>query len=137
MNLALWLVQGLLAVLFVYVGWGHALERWEALTKRLPALLSLPPAFVRFLGSCELLGVLALLVPGVVIQALAGAGLPAALVMVLPWLTIAAGLGFTFEMLSATLFHVRRREFAILGATLVPLAMALFVAYGRWTLSPF
>lgn len=136
MNLALWVVQGLLAALFLYSGWGHALQQWDALAKRLPAIADLSPRFIRFLGICELLGVVALVVPGIVTQALGGAGLPVSLVHLLPWLTVAAVLGFAFEMLSATIFHIRRKEYSLIGVTVVVLVLALFVAYGRWTLSP-
>ncbi len=39
--------------------------------------------------------------------------------------------------LSATIFHVSRREFPAMGFVLVLFVLAAFVAYGRWALVPF
>jgi putative oxidoreductase len=137
LNLTLWVVQGLLAALFLSTGYMHTLQPWEKLTKMLPAIASFPQAFVRFLGVCELLGVVGLVVPGIVIQELAGAGLPAMVVSILPWLTVAAALSFAIDMFSATILHLRRKEYPFIGVTLVLLALTLFIAYGRWMVVPF
>lgn len=136
MNLALWILQGLYAAFFLYVGSNHAFQQWEKLTKQIPALGDLSTPFVRFLGICELLGVIGLIVPGVIMQTHLDTGLPAAIAHVLPWVTVAAAFGFAFEMLCATLFHMRRREFTQLGIPATLCLLALFIAVGRLVLAP-
>jgi putative oxidoreductase len=86
---------------------------WVAYT---PALL------VRFIGVSELLGAIGLV-------------LPAAL-KIRPQLTTLAAAGLSLIMLLANLMHIYRGEFFVLPMTLVLLALAAFVAYGRWKLTP-
>ena len=59
-NIALWVVQGLLAVLFIFAGGMKLVMPIAALTKDMP----LPGAFVRFIGVLELSGGLGLVLPG-------------------------------------------------------------------------
>ena len=76
MNRLLWIVQGLLAVVFLFAGGSKLLLAPEALTAQFP----LPVAFVRFIGVCEVLGALGLILPGLLhfrvgLTPLAAAGL--------------------------------------------------------------
>jgi hypothetical protein len=59
MNIALWIVQGLLAVLFIFAGGMKLVVPIETLTQQTP----LPGLFVRFIGVAELLGGLGLVLP--------------------------------------------------------------------------
>ena len=59
-NMALWIVQLLLAVLFVFAGGMKLVLPIEAMT----GALALPGAFLRFIGVAELAGGLGLLLPG-------------------------------------------------------------------------
>ena len=61
MKYALWTIQVLLALLFIFAGVMKLITPIEALTKQLP-MLSGP--FIRFIGVCELLGGLGLILPG-------------------------------------------------------------------------
>ena len=77
---------------------------------------------VRLVGLLELLGAV-----GVILPAVTG---------VLPWLTPLAAVGLALIMLSAIVFHLSRRERAnALGLSLV-LAVAVFVAVGRYVIAP-
>lgn len=60
MSYALWLVQILLAVLFLCTGASKLVLPIELLTLQIP----LPGVLVRFIGLCELLGALELILPG-------------------------------------------------------------------------
>ncbi len=59
-NLLLWVVQGLLAALFLFAGGMKLVLPIEAMTSSVP----LPGAFLRFIGVAEMLGALGLLLPG-------------------------------------------------------------------------
>jgi DoxX-like protein len=58
-NRALWLIQGLLAALFVFAG-GMKLITPVAV---LSAMSPFPGAFIQFIGVCEVLGAVGLIVP--------------------------------------------------------------------------
>src|ERR687892_155516 len=57
---ALWIVQGLLALLFLFAGGMKLVQPIEALTEQMP----LPGLFVRFIGVAEVLGAIGLILPG-------------------------------------------------------------------------
>lgn len=59
-HIALWVVQGLLAALFIFAGGSKLVMPIAALTKDVP----LPGAFIRFIGVLELSGGLGLVLPG-------------------------------------------------------------------------
>src|SRR5262249_51081619 len=59
MNYALWIVQALLALLFLFAGGMKLVLPLEALTGSIP----MPGAFLRFIGVCEVLGGLGLILP--------------------------------------------------------------------------
>jgi uncharacterized membrane protein YphA (DoxX/SURF4 family) len=51
-------------------------------------------------------------------------------------LTPLAALGLVVVMAGATVFHANREEYQQIASNLVLLAMAAFVAYGRWRVAP-
>ncbi len=122
MNIVLWVLQVLLAVMFLMAGFVKASQPLDTLAKRMTWVSSFPAAFVRFIGIAELLGGIGLILP--------------ALTHVLPWLTIAAAIGLVIVMIGAAVFHAVRREYSGIGITIVLLILAAFVAYGRFMLSP-
>lgn len=120
MNVALWVLQGLAAVLFLMAGSQKAFRPVDVLAKQWEWVGTVPPHFVRFLGVSELLGAVGLIVPTAT--------------AIFPQLSIAAALGLAVVMVSATALHVSRREYRQCAVTLAILATVLVVAYGRWTL---
>jgi hypothetical protein len=72
---------------------------------------------VRLIGTAEVLGAVALIVP----QATG----------VLTWLTPAAAIGFALLMVGAAITHLRRKEPQVLGANTILFVLAAFVAIGR------
>jgi uncharacterized membrane protein len=120
MNIALWIVQVLLALAFVAAGVNHAF-RYDAI-KTQPMMSwvnAVPRGLLTFVGICEILGGIGLVLPAVT--------------NILPWLTPLAGSLLAVAMLLAAIFHLTRREYTSIVVNLVLLALATVVAYGRFT----
>jgi hypothetical protein len=114
---ALWVVQGLLALLFLFAGGMKLIVPVEVLTAQMA--VPLPGAFLKFIGLCEVTGALGLILPG--------------LTRIRPLLTPLAAAGLVIIMVGATVVTLTTGEIA--GA-LVPLVVGLLcaaVAYGRRT----
>src|SRR3954466_119850 len=121
MNIALWIVQVLLAAAFIFAGVTKAF-RYEYAHANLPWVKDVPRGLTTFIGVAELLGGLGLLLP--------------ALTGMLPWLTPLAAAGLALIMLLAIGFHATRREWSAIGFNTVLLLLAAFVAYGRFVIMP-
>jgi len=123
MTYALWIVQVLLVLLFLFAGGTKLVLPIEVLTSMgSPNQVALPGWFVRFIGVVEVLGALGLVLPG--------------LLRIKPWLTPLAAAGLFIVMLGATAVTFAADG---VGAAVVPLVVGLlaaFVAYGRWRLAP-
>jgi uncharacterized membrane protein YphA (DoxX/SURF4 family) len=121
MNIILWIVQILLAVMFLMAGVMKAFQ-YERAKASLFWVKDVPRGLVTFIGISELLGGLGLVLP--------------ALTGILPWLTPLAALGLALIMLLAIIFHATRREPKAIVFNLVLLVLAGVVAYGRFTVVP-
>src|SRR5467141_1446883 len=115
-NGVLWIVQGLLAALFLFEGGMKLVLPIEAMAG--PS--GLPGPFLRFIGVAEVLGAVGLILPG--------------LLRIRPGLTPLAAAGLAIITVGATVVTLMIGG----GATaLFPLMVALlsaFVAYSRWRL---
>jgi uncharacterized membrane protein YphA (DoxX/SURF4 family) len=116
MNIALWIVQILLAAMFLMAGVMKAFQ-YERAKAMLPWVKDVSPGLVTFIGVSELLGGLGLVLPW--------------LTGILPRLTPLAALGLAIIMILAAVFHLRRGEMQGIVMNLVLLVLAVFVAYGR------
>jgi uncharacterized membrane protein YphA (DoxX/SURF4 family) len=121
MNAILWIVQIVLGLAFVVAGYNHAF-RFEQIKSRMKWVNNVPRGLRIFIGICEILGGI-----GVILPALTG---------ILPWLTPLAAAGLAIIMLLAAGFHLIRREYPNIVFNLVLFAMAAFVAYGRFVVVP-
>ena len=95
MNRVLWIVQALLAALFLFAGTMKLVLPLEMMTKQMP----LPGWFLRFTGTAEILGALGLILPGVLhiaedLTPLAAAGLSVVMIGATV-LTLAVGGGLS------------------------------------------
>jgi len=122
MNIALWIVQALLALVFLASGARILAPAQVARVKATPLLADLPLPFVRFIGAAELLGAIGLILPGAT--------------KIASVLTPAAAVGIALLMLCATFVHAARREYAKIGLTCGLLLLAVFAVYGRLVLVP-
>ena len=118
MTYALWIVQGLLAALFLFAGGMKLVLPLEKLTGPVP----LPGLFVRFIGVAEVLGALGLILPG--------------LLRIRPGLTPVAAAGLVIIMIGAIAVTLRGGDLVAAVISLVVGGLAAFVAYGRWRLAP-
>src|ERR1700693_4843448 len=118
MNVVLWIVQVLLALLFLFGGGVKLVLPIEEMTKQ----ISLPGLFLRFIGVCEVLGAIGLILPG--------------LLRIRPGLTPLAAAGLVIIMIGATVLTLASGPVAPALFPLVVGIVAAFVAYGRWRLAP-
>jgi len=118
MTYALWIVQGFLALLFLFTGGIKLILPLDVLRKQMP----LPGLFVRFIGVAEVLGALGLILPG--------------LLRVRPGLTPLAAAGLVIVMIGATVFTLATGGGLLSLIPLVVGLLAAFVARGRWQLVP-
>jgi hypothetical protein len=118
MTSALWIVQGLLAALFLFAGGMKLVLPLEALK----GPVTLPGWFLRFIGVTEALGALGLILPG--------------LLRIRPGLTPPAAAGLVIIMIGATGIGLMVGDVAVTLISLVVGLLAAFVAYGRWRLAP-
>lgn len=121
MNIALWVVQVILALMFLMAGSMKALQ-YDRAYATLPWVKDVPRPLVTFIGVAELLGGL-----GVILPAITG---------IAPYLTPLAAAGLATVMVLAAIFHTTRREPQSIVFNVILLALAAFVAYGRWLLAP-
>ncbi len=121
MNLALWIVQVVLALSFVGVGILHYVVP-EGLPPNMAWMYDLPTEVHYASGTAEILGGLGLILPGVT--------------GVATRLTPLAALGLIAVMGLAAIFHAGRGEFVNIGLNATLGVLAAFVAYGRWRLRP-
>ncbi|MGH2393248.1 MAG: DoxX family protein [Candidatus Limnocylindria bacterium] len=118
MTYALWVVQGLLALLFLFAGGMKLVLPLTELTGPVP----LPGSLVRFIGVAEVLGALGLILPG--------------LLGIRPGLTPLAAAGLVIIMIGATVITLMGGDVTAALISLVVGLLAAFVAYGRWRLTP-
>jgi uncharacterized membrane protein len=117
MNVALWIAQGLLAIVFLVTGATKVFTSREALRQRAAWTNDFTATQIKLLGMLELLGAVGLVVPW--------------LVRILQVLTPAAALALAILMGGASSVHLRRHEPPSPPITLA--VLALFVAAGRLT----
>ena len=114
MTYVLWIVQGLLAAVFLFSGGMKLVLPLEKMTGPVP----LPGLFLRFLGVVEILGALGLILPG--------------LLRIRPGLAPLAAAGLVIIMIGATVITLVGGMVAVALMNLVVALLAAFVAYGRW-----
>ena len=118
----LWVLQVLLALLFIFAGGTKLVTPWEEMVKQMangPVAFSEP--FIRFIGVAELLGGLGLILPSAL--------------RIKPGLTPLAAAGLLIIMIGAVVVTLPAAFATALPALVAGLLLA-FVAYGRWKLAP-
>jgi uncharacterized membrane protein YphA (DoxX/SURF4 family) len=113
MNIALWIIQILLALLFLFAG----------ITKLFPLMEMTPPPnsiifpmwFLKFIGVCEVLGALGLILPG--------------LLRTQRHLTRYAAIGLTIIMIGAVIVTIMGPG---VGQAITPLIVGLLCAFVAW-----
>ena len=120
MNIVLWILQVVLAALFLAHG-GFMFAPPAEMVAMMDAQFG--PGFRMFIGAAEMLAAVGLIAPGAT--------------RILPWLTAAAAAGLMTVMGSATVYHLFRGEGASAITTTVLFVLVTLVAYMRWKARPF
>jgi hypothetical protein len=119
MSYALWIVQGLLALLFLGLG----LMKLAIPLDEMAAQVGLSVLFIRFIGFVEVLGAAGLVLPG--------------LLKIRTGLVPLAASGLAIVTLGATAFHLLNGDgLAMASFPLIVALLSGFVAYGRWRREP-
>jgi uncharacterized membrane protein YphA (DoxX/SURF4 family) len=115
-NTALWIVQCVLAVMFLLAGIPKLVMSAEQMAA--PGPIQLPTGFIRFIGVCEILGAVGMVVPG--------------LTGIKPGLTPLGAAGLVIIMIGATVINIVDGPAPVAIATAALGAMCAFIVYGRW-----
>jgi hypothetical protein len=123
MNIVLWIIQVLLALLFLFAGGTKLVLPIEVLTSMgSPNQVHLPGLLIRLIGVFEVLGALGLILPG--------------LLRIKPSLTALAATGLAIIMIGAVVLTIIGDGIAAAVVPFVVLLLLAFVAYGRWRIAP-
>lgn len=120
--ISLWVAQSVLAAMYIMAGSMKSFQPIESLSAMLPWVSSTPPELVRFIGISELAGGIGLLLP--------------AILRIKPVLTPIAATGLVVVQVLAIFFHISRGESSVLGMNIILVAIAAFVAWGRFKKAP-
>ncbi len=120
MNILLWIVQVLLALLFIFTGAVKFVMPVAEMNRQAPVVL--PGLFLHFIGLCEILGGLGLILPS--------------LLRIKPGLTPLAAAGLAIITIGATVITISGGMGAMSAMPLVTALLCIFVAYGRWRTAP-
>ena len=120
MNVVLWILQVLLALLFIFAGVMKFVMSVEEMNAQAPVVM--PGLFLHFIGACEVLGGLGLILPS--------------LLKIKPGLTPLAALGLAIIMVGATATALMGPMKVGAVFPLIVCLLCLFVAYGRWRVKP-
>ncbi|MEM8583309.1 MAG: DoxX family protein [Bacteroidota bacterium] len=123
MNIALWIVQGLLAAAFLMAGSMKLSKSKEELKDQLGDWVDdFPDPTIKTIGLLEVLGGVGIILP--------------MLLGILPVLVPVAGIGLALTMAGAMIVHIKRGEYGALKNNVPLLLLALFVIVGRLVLLP-
>ncbi|WP_331725849.1 DoxX family protein (plasmid) [Streptomyces xanthophaeus] len=121
MNIALWIVTGVLAAAYLGGGVGKVIMSREKLASFGPSsrwVEDFSPGAVKAIGTLEVLAAIGLILPAVLDIA--------------PVLVPLAALGLVLLMGGAVITRIRRHETKFMAVDLVYVVLAAFVAWGRF-----
>ncbi|WP_406280825.1 DoxX family protein [Embleya sp. NBC_00896] len=126
MNIALWIVTGLLTAVFLVAGFGKLFvprEKMAAMADAARWVLDFKPGTLKAIGALEILGAVGLILP--------------ALLDIAPILVPLAAGGLALIMTGAVIMRIRRDETKAALGDAAYLTLTAFVAIGRFALEPF
>ncbi|MFG1616316.1 DoxX family protein [Nonomuraea wenchangensis] len=126
MNIALWIITGLLTAIYLLSGFGKLFvprEKMGQMGNAARWVLDFKPGTLKAIGALEILGAVGLILP--------------ALLGIAPILVPLAASSLTLLMTGAVIMRIRRGETIAALVDGSYLALAAFVAIGRFALEPF
>jgi uncharacterized membrane protein len=118
MTIAVWIVSGILAALYLFAGVQKTFLPEDKIMKSFPYTETTGLRVTRIVGVLEIIGAIGLILP--------------ALTGIAPILSAFAALGLVLIQVGAVAVHIRRNEYKMLPMNLVLLLLAAFVAVGRF-----
>ena len=118
MNLAIWIIQGLIAAFFIVPGIRKAFFSPQKLIEMHLLEPGAPIIPQRVIGTAEILGVIGIIVP--------------LLTGIIPIFTPIAAIGLSCVMAGAFLFHLKRKENKMLPAIIIVFFLTVLVAWYRF-----
>ena len=127
MNIALWILQGFLAAIFLIAGAIKVIKSKDELKvlggEKMNWVDSISAVSVKLIGTIEVLAAIGLILPQ--------------LTGILPWLVPLAAFGLVLTMIGAVMLHQRRGEGPkAIVQVIILLVMAAFTTYGRFDSIP-
>ena len=123
MNTFLWIIQGMLAAIFMMTGAMKLFQKKEALVDKMGFVEDFSQGQISGIGVLELMGAMGLILP----QATG----------IFTWLTPVAAAGLALTMIGAFLTHLRRKELVPTGIiNIVLFSLAVVIIIGRFFLFP-
>jgi len=120
MNILLWILQCLLALMFIFSGTMKFVMSVAQMNDQAPVFL--PGIFLHFIGVCEILGGIGLILPSAL--------------RIEPHLTPLAAAGLAIITAGATVITLMGPMKAMAVIPLVTCLLCIFVAWGRWRIAP-
>ncbi len=118
LNVLLWVLQVLLALLFIFAGVMKFIMPVAEMTKQIP----MPGWFLHFIGGAEILGAIALILPGIL--------------RIRTGLTSLAAAALVIIMTGATAVNLKTGQRGAALITVVVGLLLVFVAYNRRRMAP-
>ena len=122
LHVALWVAQLVLGLLFIGTGLWKLATPTATLATMIPWVAQVPAAFVVFIAVVDMAGGFGVILPS--------------LTRIAPRLTVLAAIGCLLLQGAAVAFHLSRGEGASTPFNVVLIAVAAFIAWGRWRAVP-
>jgi protein-S-isoprenylcysteine O-methyltransferase Ste14 len=123
MNIALWVLQAILSIKFISVAFTHGIRQGQTQMRQgIQKMGQIARPLLIVIAILTLLGSVGLIVP--------------AAFGVLTWITPLTAATLAALMLVSIVLHINCREKPNTIADIILFAIAAFVAYGRWAISP-
>lgn len=119
MEIAVWVIQGILATAFLFAGFMKATQPKEKLAPNMPWVNDYDANSVKLIGISELLGGIGLLVPW--------------LTGIVPVLTPIAAIALAVVMVLAAIYHAKKNEIPAIGINGVMFVLLSIIAYYRFS----
>jgi uncharacterized membrane protein YphA (DoxX/SURF4 family) len=118
MNIAIWIMQGILAVAFAMAGFMKSTTPKSKLEEKMPWAKDYSAGTIKFIGLSEILGAVGLILP--------------MLLNILPILTAISAVALALVMVLAAFTHLKGKEYKEVGFNSVLAVLALVVAVARF-----
>lgn len=118
MNTTLWVLQSIIAFVFMYSGINKSIfSEQKLVASGQTGVEGLPLPLIRFIGISEILGAVGITIP--------------LLLHIFPTLTIISAICFAVIMVPAARIHYKRHEYRNVFINSIIFFVCIFIAYGR------